>query len=311
MSIVRGFRTPPATGRRPAGGCPRRWPPPGASWLACSVDETPRRPLHLPQRHLRVPRHSGKAGRHARTRGGGRAARRPAAERRAVRRPLRRLQGQLPRRSAAGRPLRRARRRVGAGIRGGAAAGLGSAGRGAGRRRSCRLPGPNDNCHPALSLSPSRSGNRVADRLLGHRRRPAGRAGGSRRADPRGPADLPAGRPAACGGSWSLVRADGSCPGAAGRNPGVARASGGRRRHLRGRAARFDRLRLGEPRGDAGHHPPPRPGAGRGRDLALRRAVRQRPHRRSGRGGRPGAVGAGTQRPARRVLWPTGCRRFA
>ena len=59
-------------------------------------------------------------------------------------------------------------------------------------------------------------------RLLGHRRRPARRPGRPRRADPRGPADLPARRPAAGRGSRRLVRAAGGGAGAAGRNPGLA-----------------------------------------------------------------------------------------
>ena len=157
--IVRGISN---VGRRPrprrladgrgAGGEPRRS---RGGWR----DEAAPRPLDLPQRHVRVPRDPGAADRPARTRVRAGAPRRPAAERRALRRPLRRLQGELLRRAPARRRLRRRPGRLGA--RASASA------RCSWRRRPDVLPGPgarvlcpgaDDHGHAALPLPASRRG---------------------------------------------------------------------------------------------------------------------------------------------------------
>ena len=59
---------------------------------------------------------------------------------------------------------------------------------------------------------------------------------------------------------------------------------------------RLDRLRLGESRGHAADHPRPRAGDGRGRDLAVRRALRQRQHVRARQRGRAVAAHARAHR---------------
>ncbi len=142
----------------------------------------------------------------------------------------------------------------------------------------------------------------IGARAAARRRRPG-------RAHPRGPAHLPARRPDAGRGPGHVVRAAGGCAGAAGRDPGRPGAARRHGRRVRGPAARIDRLRVGQPRRGAGHHPAPCPGDGRERDLALRRAVRQRPHRRPRPRGCAGARGARTNRARGGPVCRRICRR--
>ena len=217
------------------------------------------------------------------------------------------VQGQLPRRPAALRPVRGAGQRRRARVRRRPAAGCGRAGnRRRHRSRGCcaRARPPPRRCS-TTACTPTRARSRrpcspTSARAAARRRRPG-------RAHPRGPAHLPARRPDAGRGPGHVVRAAGGCAGAAGRDPGRPGAARRRGRRVRGPAAGVDRLRVGQPRRDAGHHPPPCPGDGRERDLALRRAVRQRPHRRPGRRGRARARGARANRARGRPV----CRGFA
>ena len=152
-----------------------------------------------------------------------------------------------------------------------------------GRGCSARAPPPPPPCSTTACTRTRAPSIRQCSRTSGGAAQGRRRSG---RAHPRGPAHLPARRPAAGRGHGHLVRAAGRRADSAGRDPGRAGAARWCGRDLQRAVARVDRLWLGASGRGADHDPPPRPGAGRGRDLALRGAVRERPHGRPGRRGR-------------------------
>ena len=123
------------------------------------------------------------------------------------------------------------------------------------------LPRRDDDCDAALPVPAPGLRADHARGVLGHRPGAAARRRRSRRADPRGPPDLPARRPDAGRGSRRVVRAGRGRAGAAGRDPRPAR---------RCRDDVVDRVHavvlrdsiayaLGQPGRDPGHHPPSTP----------------------------------------------------
>ena len=142
------------------------------------------------------------------------------------------------------------------------------------------VPGRDHHRDAALPLPAPPPGHDHPGRVHRHRPRAAARRRRPGRAHPRGPAHLPARRPDAGRGPGHVVRAAGGCARAAGRDPG--RPGAARRHGRRVRGLLRESIAYGWANRDEALVTirAPRPGDGRERDLALRRAVRQRPHRR-------------------------------